>query len=61
MKKLNSYTNPENQDKSSLREPEVVYHAALPYMSKAEALQHGMTLEDSKKILFEKIHQDFRR
>lgn len=30
-------------------------------MSREEALKTGMLLEDSKRILFEKIHQDYKR
>lgn len=59
MKKLYSYTN--EQNKSSVKEPEVVYQTALPYMSRAEALKCGMPLEESKRILLEKVHQDFRQ
>lgn len=59
MKKKNSYIN--DQDKSSLKEPEIAYHTALPYMSRAKALEYGIPLEESKRILFEKIQQDFRQ
>ncbi|WP_293670360.1 hypothetical protein [uncultured Parabacteroides sp.] len=60
MKKQKTYQTPPPVC-SSAREPDAVYHTALPFMSREEALKTGMLLEESKRILFEKIHQDYKR
>lgn len=57
MKKKDNYKIPE-EDTSSVKEPEVGYQVSLPLMSREQALQTGMTLQESRRLLFEKIHQD---
>lgn len=57
MKKLNEY--PIQDETSSVKEPEVEYSTSYPYMSRAEALKHGMPLEESKRLILERIHRDF--
>ena len=55
MKKLNEYPIVENNT-SSVKEPEVTYKTSYPYMSRAEALKHGMPLEESKRLILERIN-----
>ncbi|MFV0582563.1 MAG: hypothetical protein ACK5N4_11010 [Parabacteroides gordonii] len=44
---------------SSAKEPEATYKTSYPYMSRAEALKHGMPLEESKRLILERIHKNF--
>ncbi|MBC8601045.1 hypothetical protein H8784_04835 [Parabacteroides acidifaciens] len=59
MKKQKTYQTPPTR--SSVNEPAAVYHTDLPFLSREEALKTGMLLAESKRILFDKIRQDFKR
>lgn len=70
MKKKNIY-RPESeiQQSHTLREPEVTYlhrghseeaEGTYPVMSLKEALTNGMPLEESRRLMFERIQKDFQ-
>lgn len=68
MKKKNIYPLPDQPDAQILHEPEAAYLKAeslgetetYPVMSMKEALTSGMLLEESRRLIFERIRQDFR-
>lgn len=62
MKKLNEYSI--QDETSSVKEPEVEYQRndsleTYPVMPLEEALKTGMYLEESKRLILERIHKDF--
>ena len=58
MKKLKEYSI--QDETSSVKESEVEYRTSYPYMSRAEALKQGMPLEESRRLMLERIHKDFQ-
>ena len=64
MKKLNEY--PIQDETSSVKEPEITYQRSnssetYPIMPVEEALKTGMYLEESRRLILERIHKDFHR
>ncbi|GGJ84520.1 hypothetical protein [Parabacteroides faecis] len=64
MKKLNEY--PIQDETSSVKEPEITYQRSnssetYPIMPLEEALKTGMYLEESRRLILERIHKDFHR
>ncbi|RHR40219.1 hypothetical protein DWX23_09740 [Parabacteroides sp. AF18-52] len=64
MKKLNEY--PIQDETSSVKEPEITYQRGnssetYPIMPLEEALKTGMYLEESRRLILERIHKDFHR
>ena len=64
MKNLNEY--PIQDETSSVKEPEITYQRSnssetYPIMPLEEALKTGMYLEESRRLILERIHKDFHR
>ena len=64
MKKLNEY--PIQDETSSVKEPEITYQRSnssetYPIMPLEDALKTGMYLEESRRLILERIHKDFHR
>ena len=65
MKKSKLYNFDKEQENSSVSEPGMAYfrlnrvEGKLPLISDKELEMHCMTLEESKRLLFERIHNDF--
>lgn len=63
MKKFKEYQS--ENDTSSVKEPEEMYvrnpssTEKYPVMSMKEALKTGMPLEESRRLIFERIERDF--
>lgn len=67
MKKKDNYKIPD-EDTSSVKEPEVGYisnsdkQEGTPLrISEEYLLEHSMTLDESKKLLLEMVHEHFHR
>lgn len=64
MKKFKEYSFEDNTSK--VKEPDAVYarkesiSETYPVWSKKEALKTGMPLEESRRLMFERIQKDFR-
>lgn len=62
MKKFEEYRI--KDETSKVKEPEVTYgqkesSETYPVMSMKEALKTGMLLEESRRLIMERIHRDF--
>lgn len=68
MKKVTKYKN-ENNEISRLEEPEISYASnvsgeigeIIPFMSMDEVLRNGLSLEESRRLMFQRIYDDFHK
>lgn len=68
MEKTDEYSD-EEKKVHAVHEPEITYHSAsenefkasYPYMSRAEAERRGLSLAESKRLLFARVHADFHK